>query len=127
MKVVLTIIAILGITGIASAAKSETISLYVGQQKTLDRGRVTISFLSVEEDSRCPVNVACVQAGNAKIKIAVSKGKARAQTFELNSGLDPRTITAFGYKISFADLTRRPAGIGRMPMRPRVKLYVNKI
>ena len=124
---ILTIIAILGVTAVASAAKNETVSLYVGQQKTVDRGQITISFLSVEDDSRCPVNVQCVWAGNAKIKIAVSKGKSVAQTFELNSALEPRTITAYGYEISLGDLTRKPAGMGRMPTRPLATLNVKEL
>jgi len=125
-KLILVIIAMMGVAGVASAARNETVSMYVGQQKTIDRGQITISFLSVVDDSRCPVNVQCVWAGNAKIKIAVSKGRAVAQTFELNSTLDPRTITAYGYKISFGDLTRKPAGMGRMPTRPLATLNVNK-
>src|SRR5580765_7827586 len=126
-KLIPMIIAVLGVTGAASAARAESVSLYMGQQKTLDRGQVTISFLSVEDDSRCPVNVQCVWAGNARIKIAVSKGRAVAQTFELNSTLDPRAVTAFGYEIGFADLTRKPAGMGRMPIRPLATLNVKAL
>ena len=121
---VLTIIAILGVTAVASAAKNETVSLYMGQQKSVDGGQITISFLSVVDDSRCPVNVQCVWAGNAKIKIAIAQRRSRPQTFELNSALEPRTINAFGYEIGFGDLTRKPVGMGRMPMRPMVTLNV---
>lgn len=125
-KLIFIIIAILGVTGAVSAARTESVSLYMGQQKTVDSGRITISFLSVVDDSRCPVNVQCVWAGNAKIKIAVAQGRSQSQTFELNSALDPRTINAYGYEISFGGLTRKPAGMGRMPMRPLATLNVNK-
>ncbi|MEP6788891.1 MAG: hypothetical protein ABJB40_10700 [Acidobacteriota bacterium] len=125
-KLIFIIIAMLGVTGVASAARAESVSLYVGQQKSVDGGQITISFLSVVDDSRCPVNVQCVWAGNAKIKIAIAQGRSQSQTFELNSALDPRVINAFGYEIGFGDLTRKPAGMGRMPMRPLATLNVNK-
>lgn len=45
--------------------------LKFGQQSTIASG-VTISFLDVVEDSRCPSDVVCIQAGQATIGVSVS-------------------------------------------------------
>ena len=42
-----------------------------------------IEFVELVEDSRCPVDVECVWAGNAKIKIRVTKGR-KSQLLDLD-------------------------------------------
>ncbi|MEO6654770.1 MAG: hypothetical protein ABIO36_01670 [Pyrinomonadaceae bacterium] len=109
MKIfILTIIAIFGITAVSAAQRIETLTLRVGQQKTADRGKIKIKLISVIEDSRCPINARCIWAGNAKIKISISKGRSAAKTYELNTGLDPHSINVDGYEIKFVDLTPYP-------------------
>src|ERR1043166_1847998 len=85
-KVVFTVVILLLAFGCVSAQR--TVSLRQGDQKTL-HGGIHIKFLEVTDDSRCPVNTTCIWAGNAKVKIAVSRGKAKAITYDLNSTLDP--------------------------------------
>ena len=87
------------------AAKSEKLTVRSGQSKTSSLGKVTVKFVSVEEDSRCPEGTQCVWAGNAKVKITLAKGRKAARTFELNSTTAPKVITFEGYDISFVDLT----------------------
>ena len=70
--------------------------------------KLTIEFVKVLDDSRCPPDVNCVWAGNAKVQIKVSKGKAAAKVFELNTNLEPKIITFQGYKIELMDLTPAP-------------------
>ena len=42
--------------------------LHVGQRAKLD-GVFTIAFKSVLNDSRCPINVTCVWAGNGRVEL----------------------------------------------------------
>ncbi|HRI03918.1 MAG TPA: hypothetical protein PLL77_09260 [Pyrinomonadaceae bacterium] len=86
----------------------ETFSVELCEQKVTTTGKITVKFLEVLEDSRCPPHVTCVWAGNAKIKISVKKGRKAAKTFELNSTLDPKTIVFEGYDITFVDLRMIP-------------------
>jgi hypothetical protein len=61
-------------------------TLGVGQQKTVAAGnKFKIKFISVMEDSRCPADVKCVWAGNAKIKIQVSMAGGETKVFEINT------------------------------------------
>lgn len=88
-----------------NAKLNEKISLGANQKAHVKSDKLTIEFVKVLEDSRCPVDVDCVWAGSAKVQIKVSKGKAAAQAFELNTNLEPRFITFHGYKIEITDLT----------------------
>ena len=83
--------------------------MLINKQKVIIRDKLTVKFVSLVEDSRCPTDTNCVWAGNAKIKIQVGKGKAAAKTFELNTNLDPQTISFAGYEIKLVNLTPQPA------------------
>lgn len=96
----------------ALAKRDDTVTLKVGQQKTV--GKITVRFVAIDSDSRCPANVNCIWAGNARVKISVWKGRKRATSFELNSMLDPKVATFEGYDIQFVDLTPHP-GEENMP------------
>lgn len=85
----------------------ETLTISEGDKRSADRGRLTIKFVSVVEDSRCPPDVTCVWAGNAKVRFTVLKGKAAARSFELNTGLDPKSVKLHGYEIRLVSMTHR--------------------
>lgn len=109
MKKFIIITTITLLTAMATLAKDpETFNVRIGQHKATTAGKITVKFIEVLEDSRCPPNVTCIWAGNAKVKISVRKGRKAAKTFELNSGLDPKTLVFEGYDISFVDLSKIP-------------------
>ncbi|HTH50959.1 MAG TPA: hypothetical protein VL501_03440, partial [Pyrinomonadaceae bacterium] len=111
----------------ATAKGSQTVSLRLGQQKVLT-GRVTVNFVEIVEDSRCPEGTECIWAGNAKVKIAVSHGKAKAQELELNSGMEPQTLEAAGYRFKFVSLTPTRGKPGQMTsVRPKLVLKVTRL
>jgi hypothetical protein len=91
----------------ALASGTETLEIKEGLQKTADRSRLTIKFVEIVEDSRCPPDVNCVWAGNAKIKLSISKGKAAPKFVEINTGLDPKSVKVAGYEIKLEKLTHR--------------------
>jgi len=110
-----------------SFAAAQQVSLRQGDQKTVAK-RLTIRFLEVTDDSRCPEGTTCVWAGNAKVKLTLAEGRKRAKEFDLNSNLQPTSIKYGGYKIEFVSLTRRPTQPGRMTMvRPELVLSVKKV
>jgi hypothetical protein len=79
----------------------------VDQEKTVSGTRIKVKFIELIEDSRCPVDVNCVWAGNAKIKLRFSKGSDE-EVVELNTTLKPQTIDFGGYRFKLAGLTPRP-------------------
>jgi len=90
------------------AQTSQTISVRVGKQKKASRSKLTIKFVSLVEDSRCPKDVDCIHAGNATIKVLVSKSGGESKTLEMNTDLGPKGDTFEGYAINLTSLTPIP-------------------
>src|SRR5262249_12271428 len=82
----------------------KTVSIAKGHEKAIQRSGTKIKFLDVVEDSRCPVDVNCVWAGNAKVKVEVRSGRGRSRIFELNSALAPTVISYAGYDFRLVNL-----------------------
>lgn len=79
-----------------------------GKSVYVKGSRLTIRFVEVVEDNRCPRDVNCIWAGNAKVKLLVSRGKAAPKEIELNTGIEPRAVTVFGYELMLKGLTPYP-------------------
>jgi aspartyl/asparaginyl-tRNA synthetase len=91
----------------ANAQKTEQATVAVNQQKKLSRSKLKIKFISVE-DSRCPEDVTCVWAGNAKVTIKVTNRKGESKTFDLNTSLQPQSAKFDGYEIKLGEVTPHP-------------------
>ena len=105
------------------AQGTQELQMKVGEQRSADRGRLTVKFVSVVEDSRCPMNARCVWAGNAKIKIAVSKGKMAPKFVELSIGEEPKSVKLYGYTITLEGLSQNdPSMMGPFD-RPLVATF----
>lgn len=64
----------------AFAKRSDDVQVQINKEVT-SHG-LKIAFIELVEDSRCPVDVDCVWAGNAKIKVRVTKG-GKSQVLDL--------------------------------------------
>jgi len=112
-RMLLTLIAIAMLSAVVLAGDPETISLKVGQQKRAGKGEVVVKFLSVEEDSRCPVGVQCVWADNAKIKVMIGFAGGDSKVVEMNTGLGPKGDQLSGWAINLTSLMPLPAKNGK--------------
>ncbi len=92
----------------ANTQSEQQISVRVGKQKKETRSKITLKFVSVVEDSRCPEGVNCVWAGNAKIKVAVIENGREVKTVELNTNLGAKGDTHEGYAFYLKELTPTP-------------------
>ena len=98
-------ILLLGSVGVPAQAP-EVVTLKTGQEKVSRTGRVTIKFLELVEDSRCPEDVNCVWAGVARIKIQVRKN-GRTAVFELDTNQRNKPAVFQGHSIALKDLNPR--------------------
>lgn len=96
---------VFGFSQIAEAKSDQDVKLHVNKQKSINKNDLTVKFVSVLEDSRCPEGTNCIWAGNAKIQIKLKKKNGAWKTFELNTNLDKRELTFGGYSIKIAELT----------------------
>jgi hypothetical protein len=62
----------LGVIPATAARRSETLRVQVNKEKRFAKSRLSVRFVELVEDSRCPTDTNCIWAGNAKIKIRVS-------------------------------------------------------
>lgn len=85
------------------------VRMRVGTEKKVARTDLRIKFAKFIEDSRCPTDVDCVWAGNAKIQIKVTGKRGTSKTFEINTNLQPQAVTFDGYEIKLIELTPKPA------------------
>lgn len=63
----------------------EEFTLKVGDELAIEGERLRVKFVGVEEDSRCPSDVTCVWAGNAKLLLEVVSGKKCPEKLRLNT------------------------------------------
>ncbi|MCA1622879.1 MAG: hypothetical protein LC768_00870 [Acidobacteria bacterium] len=108
-KTILAFILTLVAASFLQAQTNQKVTVQINQQKTITKNKLTIKFVSLVEDSRCPTDTNCIWAGNAKITIKVSNAKAAAKTFELNTNSKPQSVSYAGYEIKLADLNPKPA------------------
>jgi hypothetical protein len=71
--------------GPVSATLDDPFQLEVGQTALLEAQGISVEFLEIVEDSRCPMGVECVWAGQALILVRVS-GEGDAQELTLQLG-----------------------------------------
>lgn len=92
-------------TGVATAGEFR---MRVGQSIAIDGDALTITFIEVTEDSRCPSNVVCVWAGNAAIRLNVMARNSEASSTELNTNLDPGSVDYGAFTIELVALVPSP-------------------
>ena len=78
--------------------------LAAGQSARVDGSALTISFKEVTEDSRCPLGVMCIWAGNAAVSLTITDGAGAKNQVVLNTTLTPQAVKIGGYEISLVDL-----------------------
>jgi hypothetical protein len=98
-------------------------NLAVGKSATISGTDYRITFNRVTEDSRCPVDVQCVWAGDAKIELTVARNSAPDAT-RVISLTPPNSETTVGnVKIRFVSLAPTP----RQSEPPASRPYVARL
>ena len=83
-------------------------SLALGKTAVVNGTGVRITFKQVPEDSRCPVDVQCIWAGDAKIELTIS-GSSAADEVKVISLTPPNNETTSGdLRIRFIALAPVP-------------------
>lgn len=98
--------------GQEESAETPKIGVKVLKGETVVLKGVSIKFLEVTEDSRCPKDVTCVWAGRAIVKVEVSaNGKKEIKTLifgEVRPGEEPNTNLYNSKEFAINGLTLNP-------------------
>jgi hypothetical protein len=97
-----------GVMPATAARRSETMRVQINKEKRFPKSKLSVRFVELIEDSRCPTDTNCIWAGNAKIKIRVSTKHGRSQELILDTNGPNQAATAEGYSIKLVGLTPAP-------------------
>ncbi len=96
----------------AVAQRDESISVTVGKAKTARISKISINFVSVLEDSRCPEGVDCIWAGRARIQVTLGVEAKEAKAVEFSLDGDDNSFEFSGYRVHFSSLNPKPTADG---------------
>ena len=90
----------------AFAKRSNEVEVQINKEVTAVGG-LKIAFIELVEDSRCPTDVDCIWAGNAKIKVRVTKN-GRSKILELDTLTRGMAPSYGNYRLKLMALTPKP-------------------
>ncbi len=105
--VFLLLVLAIGVLPATAAGRGETLRVQINKEKRFPKNKLTVRFVELVEDSRCPTDTNCIWAGNAKIKVRVSKN-GRSHELTLDTNGPQSAATAEGYSIKLVGLTPSP-------------------
>jgi len=86
----------------------------VGETAHISGTDLSLKFVVVTEDSRCPATVECVWAGNGQIQVAASSG-GQTSTLYFNTAQGPNEIVTGGYRVRLTALLPARSGFAPIP------------
>ena len=102
--------------------------LPVAKTATLNGSGARITFTQVKEDSRCPTDVTCVWAGDARIELTISRNGSSDDTKFLTISPANSEARSGDLQIRFVGLTPVPRQAdGNAPRAYVAQLVVNRI
>jgi len=95
-----------GVTSqLPSVLLGEEFDLGFGQAVQIPSASIAyVKFTDVLEDSRCPLDVTCVWAGNAKVQVEVRELGKAANKIELNTTNDPREVFFGTFRVDLVNV-----------------------
>jgi hypothetical protein len=92
---------------ILTARVGAAVTLRPGQQAVIQGTGITLRFVGVPEDGRCPVDLQCVWAGDARVELELSRGGVPDE-LELRTTLDPRVVPVDSFTLRLEGLDPAP-------------------
>jgi len=108
----LTLMAVLWLGGCSTGdarhpGLDEGFKLAYATEQMIDGEKLTLSFTEINEDSRCPSDVQCVQAGQATITLRLTKDGAELATRTLTLP-GAESATYMNYTVTLLELAPYP-------------------
>lgn len=118
-----------GVTPTVEAELARDFTLGPGQAASIEGTGIAILFRSVSADSRCPVDVQCIWAGDAAVVLTISSGSPREERdTTLHTTLDPKAVLLGSYEVRLMGVAPAPrSGSPIAPASYRVTLRVTRL
>ena len=101
-------------SSLTQVAPGSDFELEPGKTVQLSGTGVRVTLLEVVNDSRCPVDVVCVTAGDAEVRLAVV-GEGEDRTVSLHLVREPRSVTIGAVRLELTGLTPSPRSTVTIP------------
>lgn len=88
-------------------ALGDTVRIPVAQSAVFDGGKLRVSFLAKESESRCPANAMCVHVGDASALMRLENGQSSIEP-SLHTHAEPRAASFAGYKVALVNIEPYP-------------------
>lgn len=95
-------------TPVVAADPGVAFALPLGKTASVNGSRARITFNKVTDDSRCPVDVVCIWAGDAKVELTIVRDGSAADTRVIS-------ITSPNNEVVSGDLRIRLVGLAPAP------------
>jgi len=89
------------------AALGQSFELRVGETVTIEEEGLRIGFTGVTNDSRCPIDVVCIRAGDATLRLTLRRVPQPATVVEVKTPGPPEAVYD-GYSIEVRTLLPAP-------------------
>ncbi|HYH79309.1 MAG TPA: hypothetical protein VEX86_05920, partial [Longimicrobium sp.] len=91
---------------VAQARLDEPFRLEKGQTASVAGTRLVVGFTGVESDSRCPVDVQCIRAGEARVQVTLRTAGpgTEAPVLLATEGAEPRSTSLDGFDVHLVAL-----------------------
>jgi hypothetical protein len=83
-------------------------TLRVKEWAQLDGTPLSVQVDTISEDSRCPSDVQCVWAGNARVQLRMRTATAGDAVMPVNTMLDPRSASYGGRTVTLVGVEPQP-------------------
>jgi hypothetical protein len=98
---------------VRTVALGEAFSVKVGESVSVAGAGVSVTFSARVSDSRCPVGMQCIQAGNAVVTVAVTRAGAAPVTLTLNTD-GPRSARSGNRTVELITVGRGQAPVAQL-------------
>lgn len=110
-----------------TAALGQPLDLGVGESARISDQLLELRFDGVGSDSRCPIDVVCIQAGDAELRLTARRPPATEFSLNLHTELARSSATFQGFEIALLELRPHPkAGEPIMPSQYVATLKVTR-
>jgi len=97
-----------------------------GEQVVVDEGMLTVRFLEVADDSRCPTGAQCVWAGEGVVVLRLARTGSEPAEVTLRTTPGKESGTYEGYGVVLRKLDPHPRAGGSPPETYRATLEVRR-
>jgi hypothetical protein len=117
MSRIAALLTCLALTGCVAAAAPKPVGLGTdftlapGESAPIEGASLSVRFVAVTEDSRCPSDTTCVWAGEVEVKLEILERSKPARQLQLKSG---ETADLTGFRLTLLSVDPPPVSTARI-------------